>query len=356
MQKEAVKTIQKELDKKSALLVASVPNRFYLTGFETSDGYVLITKDAAVFLIDFRYVEKAKETVKSCDVQLSVSPMAEIRALCEQHGIAHLYVENDYVSMSLQKDLAAAVKPTEIVADDRFDTLLRDMRSVKNETELSLMQQAQKLTDDTFSYIVERIEAGRTERDVMLDMEFYMRRLGSEGVSFDFIVVSGKNSSLPHGVPTDKKIERGDFVTMDFGAVIGGYHSDMTRTIAVGAVSDEQKLVYDTVLKAQLSAIDAVKSGVVCKDIDKIARDLIYAAGYEGCFGHGLGHSVGVEIHERPNFNTRCDTVLKAGTVMTVEPGIYLENRFGVRIEDMVFVTADGCIDLTKSPKELLVL
>ena len=218
MQKEAVKTIQKELDKKSALLVASVPNRFYLTGFETSDGYVLITKDAAVFLIDFRYVEKAKETVKSCDVQLSVSPMAEIRALCEQHGIAHLYVENDYVSMSLQKDLAAAVKPTEIVADDRFDTLLRDMRSVKNETELSLMQQAQKLTDDTFSYIAERIEAGRTERDVMLDMEFYMRRLGSEGVSFDFIVVSGKNSSLPHGVPTDKKIERGDFVTMDFGA------------------------------------------------------------------------------------------------------------------------------------------
>lgn len=356
MQKEAVKTIQKELDKKSALLVASVPNRFYLTGFETSDGYVLITKDAAVFLIDFRYVEKAKETVKSCDVQLSVSPMAEIRALCEQHGIAHLYVENDYVSMSLQKDLAAAVKPTEIVADDRFDTLLRDMRSVKNETELSLMQQAQKLTDDTFSYIVERIEAGRTERDVMLDMEFYMRRLGSEGVSFDFIVVSGKNSSLPHGVPTDKKIERGDFVTMDFGAVVGGYHSDMTRTIAVGAVSDEQKRVYDTVLKAQLSAIDAVKSGVVCKDIDKIARDLIYAAGYEGCFGHGLGHSVGVEIHERPNFNTRCDTVLKAGTVMTVEPGIYLENRFGVRIEDMVFVTADGCINLTKSPKELLVL
>ena len=356
MQKEAVKTIQKELDKKSALLVASVPNRFYLTGFETSDGYVLITKHAAVFLIDFRYVEKAKETVKSCDVQLSVSPMAEIRALCEQHGIAHLYVENDYVSMSLQKDLAAAVKPTEIVADDRFDTLLRDMRSVKNETELSLMQQAQKLTDDTFSYIVERIEAGRTERDVMLDMEFYMRRLGSEGVSFDFIVVSGKNSSLPHGVPTDKKIERGDFVTMDFGAVVGGYHSDMTRTIAVGAVSDEQKRVYDTVLKAQLSAIDAVKSGVVCKDIDKIARDLIYAAGYEGCFGHGLGHSVGVEIHERPNFNTRCDTVLKAGTVMTVEPGIYLENRFGVRIEDMVFVTADGCINLTKSPKELLVL
>ena len=183
-----------------------------------------------------------------------------------------------------------------------------------------------------------------------------MRRLGSEGVSFDFIVVSGKNSSLPHGVPTDKKVQKGDFLTMDFGAIAGGYHSDMTRTVAIGEVSKEQKDVYNTVLKAQTEAIKAVRPGVICKDIDKIARDIIYSAGYEGCFGHGLGHSVGVEIHERPNFNTRCDTILKKGTIMTVEPGIYLENRFGVRIEDMVWVTDDGCIDITESPKELIQL
>ena len=239
---------------------------------------------------------------------------------------------------------------------DRFDKALRDMRSVKNEDEINAIKAAQKMTDDTFTYIIERISAGRTERDVMLDMEFYMRRMGSEGVSFDFIVVSGKNSSLPHGVPTDKKIENGDFLTMDFGAIVNGYHSDMTRTVAVGNISEEQRRVYDTVLKAQLAAIDAVKPGVVCRDIDKIARDIIYGAGYEGCFGHGLGHSVGVEIHEKPLFNTRCDTVLKEGTVMTVEPGIYLENKFGVRIEDMVVAVKDGCKILTNSRKDLIIL
>ena len=143
---------------------------------------------------------------------------------------------------------------------------------------------------------------------------------------------------------------------MDFGAVVGGYRSDMTRTVALGSIDDEQKKVYDTVLKAQLVGIKAVKAGVVCKDVDKISRDIIYSAGYEGCFGHGLGHSVGIEIHERPLFNTRCDTVLKAGTVMTVEPGIYIENKYGVRIEDMVYVTENGCIDLTNSPKELICL
>lgn len=356
MTKDSVKEIQNTLEKGSALLVASVPNRFYLTGFETSDGYVFITPDKACFLIDFRYFEKAKQTVDSCEVMLSSAPFAEIKKLCSENKVEKLYIENEYVSVSLYGQLCESLAPVSVEKDEKFDVLLRDMRSVKNEKELSLIKQAQKLTDDTFSYIIERIEAGRTERDVMLDMEFYMRRLGSEGVSFDFIVVSGKNSSLPHGVPTDKKIERGDFITMDFGAVVGGYRSDMTRTVALGEISDKQKTVYNTVLKAQLAAMKAVKSGLVCKDIDKIARDIIYSAGFEGCFGHGLGHSVGIEIHERPNFNTRCDTVLKPGTVMTVEPGIYIENEFGVRIEDMVYVTKDGCIGLTNSPKDLICL
>ena len=180
--------------------------------------------------------------------------------------------------------------------------------------------------------------------------------MGSEGVSFDFIVASGKNSSMPHAVPTDKKIEAGDFVTMDFGAVINGYRSDMTRTVAVGHVTDEQTKVYNTVLKAQTAALDSIKSGMVCKDIDKIARDIIYNAGYENCFGHGLGHSVGIEIHESPCFNLRDTTLLQSGMVLTVEPGIYLENNFGVRIEDMVVVTNEGCINITKSDKKLIVL
>lgn len=351
-----VEEIRKLLPTDGAALIASVPNRFYVTGFETSDGYVYISHKQAVFLIDFRYVEKAREVVKSCRVQLSTAPMKELAELCAADGAKILFVENEYISMSALKSLQEALHSVEIPADTRLDDALRDLRSIKNEHELSLIKQAQKLTDDTFTYILGQIAPGRTEREIMLDMEFYMRRLGSEGVSFDFIVVSGKNSSLPHGVPTDKKVERGDFLTMDFGAVVDGYRSDMTRTVAVGEVSDEQRRVYETVRRAQQAAIDAVKPGLVCRDVDKIARDLIYGAGYEGCFGHGLGHSVGIEIHERPNFNTRCDTVLKAGTIMTVEPGIYLENRFGVRIEDMVYVTPEGCIDLTGSPRELIVV
>lgn len=350
-----VKQLQQELSVGEALLVASIPNRFYLTGFESSDGYVLITAEKARFLIDFRYVEKAKQVVKSCEVRLSSAPLKEIAAFCAENGVKRLFIEAEHTTVSFLKQLKEKIS-AEISDDDRFDRLIAEMRSVKSENELSLIKEAQRLTDETFKYILERITAGRTEKEIMLDMEFFMRRRGSEGVSFDFIVVSGKNSSLPHGVPTDKPVEKGDFITMDFGAVVGGYHSDMTRTVFLGHPTDEQERIYNTVLSAQREAIRTVKSGLVCKDIDKIARDIIYSAGFEGCFGHGLGHSVGIEIHERPNFNMRCDTVLKAGTVMTVEPGIYLEGKYGVRIEDMVYVTENGCIDITESPKELICL
>ena len=351
---QRIQTIQQNLTPDAALLVTSGANRFYLTGFHSSAGQVLITKENAYFLIDFRYVEKAKSVVKSCQVVLFNNGIKELAEYLT--SIQYLYVETEKMSIAQLQALQSALPAVDVVAEDKMDRLLEDMRAVKSEGELNLIRQAQKITDDTFSYIINHIEPGRSEIDVMLDMEFYMRKLGSEGVSFDFIVVSGKNSSLPHGVPTDKLIEVGDFVTMDFGAVVGGYRSDMTRTVAVGCVSNEQRKVYDTVLAAQTAALGAVKAGKTGIEIDKVARDLIYNAGYEGCFGHGLGHSVGIEIHENPNFNTRWDKPIKAGTVMTVEPGIYLENRFGVRIEDMVFVTEDGCIDITESERELIIL
>lgn len=356
MIKDRIQTIQQNLESKEALLVTSGANRFYLTGFESSAGSVLVSKDAAYFLIDFRYVEKAKRVVDSCAVQLSNRSNEEIKELLTRHGITRLYLETGSASVSAMKGYAQAFEGVEVSTEDKMDVLLEQMRAIKTPAELALIQKAQKLTDETFTYILDRIAVGRSEKDVMLDMEFFMRRLGSEGVSFDFIVVSGKNSSLPHGVPTDKRIESGDFLTMDFGAIVEGYHSDMTRTVAVGQVSEEQRRVYNTVLKAQQAALDAIRPGLVCKDVDRIARDLIYGAGYEGCFGHGLGHSVGIEIHENPNFNMRCETILQPGTVMTVEPGIYLENKFGVRIEDMVYVTGDGCLNLTESRKDLIVL
>lgn len=356
MIKQRVACVQQALASDEAFLVTTDTNRFYYTGFPSSAGAVLITADAAVLLIDFRYFEKAKSSVTSCEVVLSGRLDIEIKTLCDKHGVKTLFLEADSTSVRRFDALQAALGNISLQKSDKFDRLTEDMRAIKTPAELALIKQAQKLTDDTFSYILNHIKPGRTEREIMLDMEFYMRRLGSEGVSFDFIVVSGKNSSLPHGVPTDKPVESGDFITMDFGAVCEGYRSDMTRTVAVGAISDEQRRVYDTVLQAQLAAEKAVRAGVVCKDVDKVARDIIYAAGYEGCFGHGLGHSVGIEIHENPAFNTRCETVLQAGMVMTNEPGIYLEDRFGVRIEDMLYVTANGSENLTASEKSLIVL
>ena len=351
-----VETIQNNLEKDTALLITSGPNRFYFTGFESSAGNVLITKNEAYFLIDFRYIEKAKSVVKHMEVKLSTKPLDEVKLLLEKNGVKNLFVETYSMSVESFGKFEKGLSGVKVLTDSKMDKLIEEMRAIKTLDELEAIKKAQKLTDDTFSYILERIEPGRSEIDVMLDMEFYMRKLGSEGVSFDFIVVSGKNSSLPHGVPSDKKIEKGDFVTMDFGAVIDGYRSDMTRTVAVGSVSDKQRHVYDTVLKAQLEAFKAIKPGVVCKEVDKVARDIIYSAGYEGCFGHGLGHSVGIEIHETPCFNTVCETIAKPGMIITVEPGIYIENRFGVRIEDMAYITENGAESLTFSEKKLIVL
>ena len=356
MIKERISNLQDVLNDTQAFLITSGSNRFYLTGFNSSAGSVLVTKSKAVFFIDFRYFEKAKQTVNSCDVVLYDKGDAGIYEFCKQENIKEIFIEASNTSISHHKYLSRLFENITISDDNILDVTLNKMRAVKTLDELQFIKQAQHLTEQTFDYILPRIELGKTEREIMLDMEFYMRSLGAEGVSFDFIVVSGKNSSLPHGVPTDKKIERGDFITMDFGAIVNGYCSDMTRTVAMSHVSDEQRLVYDTTLKAQLAAIDAISSGKICGDIDKIARDIIYNAGFKGCFGHSLGHSVGIDVHESPSLSPNNQSILEAGNVVTVEPGIYLENKFGVRIEDMVFVTEDGCIDLTKSPKELIIL
>ena len=351
-----IENIQKRLNNNEAALISKPCNRFYLTGFNSSDGYVVITKNQAAFLVDFRYIEKAKEVVKFLDVKLMENSLNDISTLLKNNKINNLYLESEYVSLSEFFKYQQAFLNVNIDNSNKLDNIITSLRRIKTEDEITNIKKAQEITDKTFTYILNRIDINRTEKEIMLDMEFYLRGLGSQGVSFDFIVVSGKNSSLPHGEPTDKKINKGDFLTMDFGAVVNGYRSDMTRTVAIKSVTEEQKEIYNLVLNAQQKAIDSIKPGVICKDIDKISRDIIYNAGYKGCFGHGLGHSVGVEIHESPNFNTKCDTLLEKGMVMTVEPGIYLENRFGVRIEDMVYVTKNGCENLTKSNKELIIL
>ena len=351
-----IKGIQELLECDEAFIVENASNRFYLTGFNSSAGIVLITKQHACFLIDFRSYEKAKKTVKHCEVFLASAFLDDISNILQKENIKKIYFEVSNASVSAYKRYAEKFNFAKVLDDDKCEKKILKLRSVKDETELENIKNAQKLTDETFKYILDRISVGKTEKEIMLDMEFFMRKQGSEGVSFDFIVVSGKNSSLPHGVPTEKQIEKGDFVTMDFGAVVNGYRSDMTRTVAVDRVTEEQKKVYETVLSAQLAAIDYIKSGVPCADADKVARDIIENAGYKGCFGHSLGHSVGVDIHETPNCSPKSQEMLRAGNVITVEPGIYIEDKFGVRIEDMVYVTESGNINLTASNKELIVL
>lgn len=356
MIKERILKIQQKLCDDEAFIVFYGPNRFYLTGFNSSAGAVLITPKSASFIIDFRYFEKAKKVVKSCNVILSDRIWQQITEILKADKIKKLYVENRTLSLSEFFALKKNLSEFKISEDTALDDYIYLLRSVKSEGELSLMRKAQALTDEAFEYILNYIRPGKTEKAIALELEFYMRRHGSEGVAFDSIVVSGENSSLPHGTPGDREVRRGDFITMDFGAVVGGYCADMTRTVAVGEISDRQKLVYDTVLNAQLEAMKHIKTGAVCREIDAVARDLIDNCGFEGCFGHSLGHSLGIQVHEAPGFNLRDNTVLVSSMVLSVEPGIYLENEFGVRIEDVVCVTNGGFENLTKSPKELIIL
>ena len=346
---------EKEAD--CAALVVSPENRFYLTGFPSSAGAVLVTAKNAYFLTDFRYAEAARRVVTGSEVVCIKRMNDTLRELMEKDGVRRVFVEYEKVSLRQAHDFEQAFSKTGVAVETvpSLDAALEALRTIKTPEEIQKLREAQKITDDAFTHILDYIRPGRTEREVALELEFFMRRQGAEGVSFEFIVVSGKNGSLCHGVPSDKVIEDGDFVTMDTGALLHGYHADMTRTVAVGHVSDEQRHAYDLVLKAQLAAIDFIRPGVVCGDVDKVARDILEAE-YKGAFEHSLGHGVGVEIHEWPRFAAGSTTIAQPGMVVSVEPGIYLEGKFGLRIEDLIVVTEDGCEDITKSRKDLIIL
>ncbi len=351
-----INELKKILSENDAALIMSDTNRLYLTGFKSSAGAVLITKSSAYLLIDFRYFENAKKNVKHIEVKLASRLYGDISEILKKHQIKNLFIETDFTTLDGINALKKGLEDFNISTENTLTQKINKMRSIKYKAEIESIEKAQALTDEAFGYILNHIKVGARETEIALKMEFFMRERGSEGVAFDFIVVSGKNSSLPHGVPTNKEIEKGDFVTLDFGAVINGYRSDMTRTVAVGFATDKQRSVYETVLNAQMTALNTIKPDTPCSTVDKAARDIITAAGYGDCFGHGLGHSVGLEIHENPACNTRDNTPLKSGMIMTVEPGIYIPNEFGVRIEDMVVITQNGYKNLTKSPKGLIIV
>lgn len=342
-------------DVDGALITSSV-NRHYLTGMRSSAGHLLVTRDGAYAIFDFRYIEVARDTVKDCEVILQDKLEEQLGEIMKKHNIRRLALEPTYQTIGELNRFREQFPEAEFLTDDRVDSAILELRRIKDAEELAAIRNAQSITDRSFSEMLEYIRAGLTEREVAAELEYRMKKNGADGLAFDTICVSGPNSSKPHGVPGDRVLQAGDFLTMDFGAAFGGYCSDMTRTVAIGHVTEEMEKVYNLVLKAQLTAMDKIAPGVPCAEIDAAARDMIYGAGYEGCFGHGLGHSLGLEIHEEPRFSTAGKAVCEPGIVMSVEPGVYLPGRFGCRIEDIVVITENGYEDLTHSPKELIIL
>lgn len=341
-----------------AALITSDVNRRYFTGLGSSAGTLVAFRNTAYFIIDFRYIEIAKATVTGAEVILQDKLYEQIGALLKKHGAKTVAIETGYVTVGALETYRERLPEYEFLTDATLNDEILEMRTIKDESEIAAIRKAQSITDASFLEILDFIKPGKTEKEIAAYLEYCMRRLGADGLAFETIAASGPNSAKPHAEPGDRPLQQGDFFTMDYGAYWGGYCSDMTRTVAIGEPTDEMRKVYDTVLAAQLLGIEKAVEGASCRAVDAAARDLIYNAGYEGCFGHSLGHSVGIEIHEMPGFSPSIapETTCRQGMVITVEPGIYLEGRFGVRIEDMVWFAPDGTKDLTNSPKELIIL
>ena len=339
-----------------ALLLLSPVNRRYATGFPSSDGAVILTEKEAFFFTDSRYIEAARMQIPGATIGEITGKMRRsdwLRQVLADCGVKRLGFEEEWLSHGAYLRLTQDLPETEFVPAQNIPGRLR---AVKDREELAAMAAAQAIAEAALTRVLPRIRPGVREWDIAAELSYQMRLLGAEGDSFDPIVVTGRKSSMPHGVPGDEKVSAGDFVTMDFGCLKDGYCSDMTRTVAVGSVTEEMRRVYDTVLRAQEAGIAAVKAGVTGAAVHAAGAEVIEKAGYGAYFGHAFGHSLGLEIHESPNFSPSEQGPIPAGAVVSAEPGIYLPGRFGVRIEDVVCVTETGCVNLTEAPKELLVL
>jgi len=340
-----------------AAIINSGINQRYLSAFDFQDGYVVVARERAWLVTDFRYTEAARAACAGTGFEVSIPQggmLKSIYADLKGIGAKEVLVEENDLSLSAF-DTFKKIMPDFNLAGGA-SAICEKLRLFKDDEELKLMDDAQKITDAAFAHIVKTIKPDMTEIDVALELEFYMRSHGAEAEAFQTIAVSGTASSRPHGVPRPVKLEKG-FLTMDFGARVDGYNSDMTRTIVIGKADEDVKKVYNTVKAAQQAALDVLKEGISCHYVDQVARDLIENAGYHGCFGHGLGHGVGLLIHEAPRFSPSApmDSLLTRGHVVTVEPGIYLEGKYGCRIEDMICVKPDGTIyNFTKSVKDLI--
>ena len=341
-----------ELD---TLLLTGESNCFYATGF-LGEGVTVVTKQGAYYITDSRYTEAAEKTIGAAAKVWEMSrenPMsALIRRALEEAGAVKVGFEEEVMTVAQHKVFSEKLSCELLPASK----LLTSLRGSKDEEEIARLVAAQKIAEGALEQLLKEIRIGTTEKEIAARLQYLMVSAGAEKLSFDTIVASGPNSSMPHAVPTERKIQKGDFITIDFGCVYQGYCSDMTRTFAIGEVSDEMRRVYNIVLEAQKAGIAAARAGISGKDIDGAAREVIEKAGYGKYFGHSFGHSLGIDIHESPNASPANEEPMPVGAVISAEPGIYLPGKFGVRIEDVLVLGKDGCRNITAFPKELLVI
>jgi len=340
-----------------AMMLTNEANRLYATGFHSTDtdGLALVTQNNTYYFTDSRYTEAAERVIPHAilrEVKAGRGYTVLVEEVIREENLQKIGFEDAYMTVQDYERYRKALTCELISATD----LMLQLRMVKSEEELEFMIGAQRIAERALEDILKEIRPGVSEKEIAARLQYLMLHYGASDMSFDPIVVSGPNGSLPHGVPSEKLIRSGEFVTMDFGCVYRGYCSDMTRTVAVGSVTDEMREVYDTVLKAQLAGIAAAKAGAAGKEVDGAARDVITDAGYGAYFGHSFGHGVGVEIHEAPNASPMNEKPLPEGAVISAEPGIYLPGKLGIRIEDVIVLTKDGCRNITRAPKELMIL
>jgi Xaa-Pro aminopeptidase len=336
-------------------IVSNDINRCYLTGLKSSAGHIIGFKDKTYLLIDFRYFEKAKNTVKNCEVVLLEKFYEQFKNLCIKHNAKTVLLESYYITLFAYEKFQEKTTGLEYLKSDLLSKTISDLRKIKTQSELVYIREAQSIAEKAFTETLNYIKKGLSERKAVRLLENQMYAFGADAISFETIILTGANSSMPHGVPGDTPIDDG-FLLFDFGAVHNNYHSDMTRTVSVGRPTEKMKEVYNLVLEAQNKAIKNVRAGMTGKELDNISRGIITRDGYGEYFGHSLGRGVGLEIHEAPNASTLSTDVLEEGNIITIEPGIYLPGEFGVRIEDFVYVTEGGCLNLTTTEKSLKII
>ncbi len=344
---------RQELAGRSAI-VLKPENIFYLSGF-LGEGALVVTDKRSVIVTDFRYVEAGEKQSPDWEI-LSIGggkTQNSLIADCVLEAGAPVLWEEDFLTIEEGRNLGALLKQVEVLP---MNGLPEKLRIIKDAQEVAAMQKAAAITDDAFSYLLTVLKPGMTEKQAALELYVYMLGHGAEGLSFSTIAASGENASLPHAIPSDRVIREGDVVTFDFGCKVEGYCSDFTRTVAMGRIDQKLSEIYDIVLEANLAALEGLRAGKTGREMDSIARDIIAKAGYGECFGHSLGHGVGVLIHEEPRLSQRSDTVLKSGMAVTIEPGIYLPGLGGVRIEDLTIVQDGGHQNLCRSEKKLITL